>query len=82
MLFESAAEVYRRRLLGIILTGANEDGAQGLVAVHDAGGVTVVQDPETAFAPQMVLSALKLRRPDYVLSIERIALLLGTLRTL
>jgi len=82
VLFESAAEVYRRRLLSIILTGANEDGAQGLVAVHDAGGVTAVQEPETAFAPQMVLSALKLRRPDYVLSIERIALLLGTLRTL
>jgi two-component system, chemotaxis family, protein-glutamate methylesterase/glutaminase len=79
VLFESAAEVYRERLLGIILTGANEDGAAGLAAVHDAGGITVVQEPETAQSPQMVLSALKLRSPDMVLSLERIAGLLSGL---
>ena len=45
VLFESAADVVRQRLLGIILTGANEDGAAGLAAVHRAGGLTVVQDP-------------------------------------
>ncbi len=38
VLFESAAEIYRERLLGVILTGGNEDGAAGLAAVHDAGG--------------------------------------------
>lgn len=79
VLFESAADVYRNRLLGIILTGANEDGAQGLAAVHDAGGITIVQDPGTAQSPQMVMSALKLRPPDYVLSLEGIAAMLGTL---
>jgi two-component system chemotaxis response regulator CheB len=42
VLFESAAHIYAHRLLGIILTGANEDGAEGLAAVHDSGGVTVV----------------------------------------
>ena len=79
VLFESAAEVYGNRLLGIILSGANEDGAQGLAAVHDAGGLTVVQTPETAQSPQMVLSALNLRRPDHVLPLEEIAALLGAL---
>ena len=48
VLFESAVDIYKDRLLGIILTGANEDGAAGLAAVHDAGGVTIVQRPDTA----------------------------------
>ncbi len=81
VLFESAAEVYGNRLLGIILTGANEDGAQGLAAVHDAGGLTVVQTPETARSPQMVISALKLRQADYVLPLEEIAAMLSALPT-
>jgi two-component system, chemotaxis family, protein-glutamate methylesterase/glutaminase len=79
VLFESAADIYRNRLLGIILTGANEDGAQGLVAVHDSGGMTVVQEPGTAHSPQMARAALKLRSPDYVLSLDEIAAMLGTL---
>jgi two-component system chemotaxis response regulator CheB len=79
VLFESAADVYRRRLLGIILTGANEDGAAGLAAVHDGGGITVVQQPGTARFPQMIMSALKLRPVDLVLPLDRIAALLGTL---
>jgi two-component system chemotaxis response regulator CheB len=73
VLFESAADVYREHLLGVLLTGANEDGAQGLAAVHDAGGVTVVQEPETAQASTMVLSAMQLRAPDFVLPLGRIA---------
>jgi two-component system, chemotaxis family, protein-glutamate methylesterase/glutaminase len=79
VLFESAADIYRERLLGIILTGANEDGAAGLAAVHDAGGVTVVQEPLTAQSTQMVLSALELRTPDLVLPLAQIAELLGGL---
>jgi two-component system chemotaxis response regulator CheB len=78
VLFESAADVYRERLLGIILTGANEDGAAGLAAVHAAGGITVVQEPETAHSPTMVLSALKVQSPDLVLSLGEIAELLRT----
>jgi len=81
VLFESAAEIYRHRLLGIILTGANDDGAQGLAAVHDAGGVTVVQHPETAQSPQMALAALRLRPADHVLSLDGIAALLHSLPT-
>lgn len=79
VLFESAADVYFERLLGIILTGANEDGAAGLAAVHAAGGTTVVQEPKTAQSPLMVLSALKLQAPDHILSLGEIAELLRTL---
>lgn len=80
VLFESAAEVYTDRLLGIILTGANEDGAAGLAAVHDAGGATVVQTPESAKSATMVLSALKARAPDRILPLPGIADLLRNLR--
>jgi two-component system chemotaxis response regulator CheB len=82
VLFESAAHVYGSRLLGIILTGANDDGAAGLAAVHDGGGITVVQQPETARFPRMIMSALKLRPVDLVLPLDRIAALLGTLNQL
>jgi two-component system, chemotaxis family, protein-glutamate methylesterase/glutaminase len=81
VLFESAAEIYGSRLLGIILTGANEDGASGLAAIHDAGGVTIVQSPETARAPSMALSALKLRPADRVLPLNEIAQILRSLDT-
>ncbi|MGD0504485.1 MAG: chemotaxis protein CheB [Steroidobacteraceae bacterium] len=73
VLFESAADVYRNRLLGVLLTGANEDGAEGLAAVHDAGGITVVQEPETAEVSTMVLCAMQLKAPDFVLPLGRIA---------
>jgi two-component system, chemotaxis family, protein-glutamate methylesterase/glutaminase len=79
VLFESAVEVYKERLLGIILSGANEDGALGLAAIHDAGGITIVQQPDTATAPNMALAALKLRPADLVLPLEKIANLLRTL---
>jgi two-component system chemotaxis response regulator CheB len=73
VLFESAADVYAQRLMGIILTGANEDGSAGLAAVHRSGGVTIVQDPGSAQVPLMVLSALKRSPPDFVLSLDEIA---------
>lgn len=58
LLFESAAEAYGAALLGIVLTGANEDGAAGAQAIAAAGGAVLVQDPATAFAPAMPLAAL------------------------
>ena len=76
VLFESAADVYGNRLLGVILTGANEDGAAGLHAVHRAGGVTVVQQPDSAQVPLMVVSALQRNPADFVLSLPQIAQLL------
>lgn len=79
VLFESAADVYGERLLGVILTGANEDGAAGLHAVHRAGGITVVQQPDTAKVPLMVVSALRRGPADFVLPLAQIAALLGNL---
>lgn len=73
VLFESAAEVYRERLLGIILTGGNEDGAAGLDAVRRAGGLTAVQRPDSAYASLMPLSALKRVPADFVLDLEEMA---------
>jgi two-component system chemotaxis response regulator CheB len=79
VLFESAADVYADRLLGMILTGANEDGAAGLHAIHRAGGVTVVQQPDSAKAPLMVVSALQRNPADFVLSLPEISMLLRDL---
>ena len=76
VLFESAADVFGSRLLGVILTGANEDGAAGLHAIHRAGGVTVVQQPDSAKVPLMVVSALQRNPADFVLSLPEIAELL------
>jgi two-component system chemotaxis response regulator CheB len=76
VLFESAADAFGSRLLGVILTGANEDGAAGLHAIHRAGGVTVVQQPDSAKVPLMVVSALQRNPADFVLSLPQIAQLL------
>jgi two-component system chemotaxis response regulator CheB len=58
VLFESAADAYSAALVGVILTGANEDGAAGLSAVAEAGGLALVEDPATAFAAAMPSAAL------------------------
>jgi two-component system chemotaxis response regulator CheB len=58
VLFESAADAYGEGLVGVILTGANEDGAEGLGAVALAGGVALAEDPATAYAPAMPSAAL------------------------
>jgi two-component system chemotaxis response regulator CheB len=79
VLFDSAVDVYGPRLLGIVLTGANEDGAEGLAAIHDAGGITVIQQPESAQVKQMVISALSRNPTSQVLDLQGIAALLGTL---
>ena len=58
-LFESAAQQYGHRVIGVILTGMLKDGTEGLKAVHEAGGVTIVQDPTGAEYPDMPASAMK-----------------------
>jgi two-component system, chemotaxis family, protein-glutamate methylesterase/glutaminase len=60
VLFESAADVYGRRLLGVLLTGANSDGANGLRTILNAGGSAIVQTPESAYASAMPEAALAL----------------------
>lgn len=58
VLFESAAEVFGPALVGVILTGANEDGAHGLRAIAEAGGHALVESPGEAFAPAMPAAAI------------------------
>ncbi|HEY0284008.1 MAG TPA: chemotaxis protein CheB [Vicinamibacterales bacterium] len=81
VLFESAADVYGPRLLGVILTGASRDGAAGLEAVHRAGGVTCVQEPATAQAPLMAQAAIQQTPVDHVLPLNAVADLLRTVTT-
>ena len=70
--FESAAEAYEDRVVGVVLTGDNEDGAAGLREIKRYGGVTIVEDPETAERPIMPRAAIAKARPDAVLPLERI----------
>jgi two-component system, chemotaxis family, protein-glutamate methylesterase/glutaminase len=73
VLFESAAEVYRHRVIGVLLTGANQDGAKGLATIKVQGGFTIVQDPATAESPTMPESAIALTLIDQVLPLSQIA---------
>ena len=56
--FQSAADSYAHRTVGIVLTGANTDGAEGLRQISDRGGMAIVQDPETAESPIMPTAAM------------------------
>ncbi|GEM_PF-76937 len=76
VLFESAVDAYKSGLIGIVLTGANDDGANGLRLIKKQGGLTIVQDPETAEVPLMPQSAMKATKVDYVLSLEEMGNLL------
>ena len=76
VLFESAADVFRQSLIGIILTGANDDGAAGLHVIKSYGGLTIVQDPKTAEAPRMPSEAIKTTKVDHIMATEKIAPLL------
>lgn len=79
VLFETAAEVFCKGLVGVVLTGANSDGAAGVARVKALGGLVVVQDPETAAADAMPRAAIKAVTPDHVLPLERIGPFLKTL---
>lgn len=79
VLFESAADALGPALLGILLTGANEDGAAGLAAIHHAGGLTIVQDPAEAEVDTMPRAALQRLAPDYLLPLRDIHQLLREL---
>lgn len=70
--FESAAEVYKNQLIGILLSGSNADGTQGLKAIQKEGGTIVVQDPESADMPFMPTNAIRNTTPDFVLNIQEI----------
>lgn len=72
VLFLSAAEVYKKNLIGIILTGSNEDGTLGLQNIQKNHGITIVQHPKDASISRMPEVALAKVKPDLVLTKEQI----------
>jgi len=70
VLFESVADSYGERAIGIILTGANADGARGLARIKERGGVAIVQDPRTAERRTMPDAALAATPADAVLTLD------------
>ncbi|WP_341520004.1 chemotaxis protein CheB [Pseudomonas sp. G.S.17] len=76
ILFSSAGDAFGPRLAGILLTGANNDGAASLAYIKQGGGMTVVQDPNQAQARTMPEAALALHSPDYLLPLQDIGQLL------
>jgi two-component system chemotaxis response regulator CheB len=75
-LFRSAARLYRKRVIGVILTGALDDGAAGLFAIKSRGGISVVQDPADALEPSMPIHAMRHTKIDYRLPVSKIGPLL------
>lgn len=73
VLFESAASEYREQAIGVILTGGNQDGAQGLATIKARGGITIVEDPLTAAHRTMPDAALARCKPDWILPVNEIA---------
>lgn len=79
VLFESAVDVFERNIIGIILTGANSDGAAGLKKIHESGGISIIQNPKTAEAGYMPEAAAAMLKADYIVDLEQIASLLVNL---
>lgn len=75
-LFESAAAVYGSHVIGVVLTGGDSDGAEGLASITRVGGIGVVQSPSEARDPSMPIAALEEDHPQYVVPVEDIGPLL------
>jgi len=73
ILFESVADAYGSSAVAVVLTGSNEDGANGAAAIKRAGGKVLVQDPRTAQSPVAPLAVLSRTAVDAVLTLENIA---------
>lgn len=79
VLFESAADIYGEQVIGVILTGANQDGMQGLKKIKARGGITVVQEPTTAASAIMPTAAISAVTVDWIVSLSEISPLLVNL---
>ena len=77
--FETASYVYKEKMIGILLTGANRDGALGMKSVKDSGGLTIVQDPTECTIDTMPKAALAITKIDYVMKIEQLVKFLNDL---
>lgn len=69
---ESAAYAFKQKLIGILLSGANKDGAFGMKMIKDKGGMTIVQDPKECMIDTMPNAAIKMTEIDYILTIDNI----------
>jgi len=76
VLLESAAEAYREQCVGVVLTGANDDGARGLARIRELGGATIVEDPARAERPEMPRAAVAAVPDARVAQLDEIATLL------
>ncbi|WP_232009426.1 chemotaxis protein CheB [Mucilaginibacter mallensis] len=76
--FESAADVYKNNCTAILFSGANQDGAEGLLKLRDCGSLTIVQDPVDAEMTQMPYAAIEIKAADYILRTTDIFELLKT----
>jgi two-component system chemotaxis response regulator CheB len=72
VMFESAADAYGSGVVGVVLTGANADGARGAVRIKKRGGFVIAQDPKTAESPIMPQAAVDATSVDRILPLERI----------
>ena len=81
VLFESAAQAWSPALLGVLLTGANEDGAMGIKRIKERGGQTMVQSPGDAHRPVMPEAAIALQCVDHVLPLDGIGSFLADLQS-
>ncbi|HEY9130758.1 MAG TPA: chemotaxis protein CheB [Dyella sp.] len=79
VLFTSAADAYRDTLIGVLLTGANQDGARGLADIRRQGGVAIVQDPGDAEVATMPQAGLDIAGADYCVPLNDLAPLLNRL---
>ncbi len=70
--FITAAQAYRNKLIGVILSGANKDGAYGLKKIAELGGMTIVQDPNDCEVKTMTEAALQLTKANYIFSADKI----------
>ncbi|MDB5137211.1 MAG: hypothetical protein JWP37_3814 [Mucilaginibacter sp.] len=74
--FESAADVYKERCTAILFSGANQDGAEGLLKLRNSGALTIVQSPGDAEMPDMPQAAININAAEYILRTEEICELL------
>lgn len=81
VLFESAADAYGAGLIGIVLSGANQDGAAGLLRIKQRGGLTIAQDPQDAEISYMPQAAIEIASPEHILSANAICKFLSELNT-
>ena len=82
VLFESAADAFGEKVIGIVLTGASSDGAQGLAKIKAEGGLTFVQEPDSAQCPIMPAAAIAAVEVDWILPLSKIAPCLVNLLTI